>query len=402
MDKPLTTILEETLAGTSTHPSLEWKIPDGSQSQKIPRADIFAMPERLNEVPEWLRIPLRRFLCLKQRNWPAKTVYRSTRQLFSRMNHMISFFIQGYGWQEWRQMTPLWLEDYIDTRLREGKQPGTINWDLIHFRALCQFLIDEGYDMPASILKTKTLDTPRRLPRPLSAEHVHRLEKCILMAIEDAKNDYQRALASRDLACFYLLFHCGMRISEVCSLKVSDIDLEGRKIFISNSKERKDRIAYMSDTVVLAIQQHLANRLIQDPIHVISTKQGALNPRSLQRRLVHYRGICDVPVTAQRLRHTFASQMLATGMPVSSLQRYLGHEHLDTTMIYAEVSDPLLRRDYYQGIAALDPGSENISMNGLAQSQQHLLRQLVEELKSSELDQSRRDEILDMILARIR
>ena len=80
-----------------------------------------------------------------------------------------------------------------------------------------------------------------------------------------------------------------------------------------------------------------------------------------------------------------------------SLQRYLGHEHLDTTMIYAEVSDPLLRQDYYQGIAALDPGSENLSMSGLAPTQQHTLRQLVEELKTPGLEQSRHDEILDQM-----
>jgi hypothetical protein len=94
--------------------------------------------------------------------------------------------------------------------------------------------------------------------------------------------------------------------------------------------------------------------------------------------------------------------MLTAGMPVSSLQRYLGHEHLDTTMIYAEVSDPLLRQDYYQGIAALDPGSENLSMSGSATFHQHTLRQLVEELKTQGLEQSRRDEILDIILAKIR
>jgi site-specific recombinase XerD len=82
-----------------------------------------------------------------------------------------------------------------------------------------------------------------------------------------------------------------------------------------------------------------------------------------QRRLVHYRQQCGVPVTAQLLRHTFASQMLASGMPVSSLQRYLGHENFDTTMIYAEVSDPLLRQDYYQGIATLDPSSDKLSMS---------------------------------------
>ena len=93
--------------------------------------------------------------------------------------------------------------------------------------------------------------------------------------------------------------------------------------------------------------------------------------------------------------------MLTAGMPVSSLQRYLGHEHLDTTMVYAEVSDPLLRKDYYQGIATLDPGSENLFMSGLAYFHQHTLRQLVEELKTPGLEQSRHDEILDIILANI-
>jgi len=102
-------------------------------------------------------------------------------------------------------------------------------------------------------------------------------------------------------------------------------------------------------------------------------------------------------VTAQRLRHTFASQMLTAGMLVSSLQRYLGHENLDTNMIYAEISDPYLRQDYYQGIATLDPSSDKLSMSESGLTQQRTLRQLVEELKTQGLEQSRRDEILDII-----
>ena len=78
--------------------------------------------------------------------------------------------------------------------------------------------------------------------------------------------------------------------------------------------------------------------------------------------------------------------MLAAGMPVSFLQRYLGHEHLDTTMIYAEVSDPLLRQDYYQGISTLNLSSESLTLGGLATPHQHTLRQLVEELKTPGLD----------------
>ena len=70
-------------------------------------------------------------------------------------------------------------------------------------------------------------------------------------------------------------------------------------------------------------------------------------------------------------------------------------------MIYAEVSDPLLRQDYYQGIATLDPGSETINTSGLTPFHQHALRQLVEELKTLGMKQSRHDEILDIILANI-
>ena len=93
--------------------------------------------------------------------------------------------------------------------------------------------------------------------------------------------------------------------------------------------------------------------------------------------------------------------MLTAGMPVSSLQRYLGHEHLDTTMVYTEVSDPLLRQDYYRDIAALDSTSKNLAVNGLDSSQQEILRQLVKELKKKGLEATRRDEILDIILANI-
>lgn len=70
-------------------------------------------------------------------------------------------------------------------------------------------------------------------------------------------------------------------------------------------------------------------------------------------------------------------------------------------MIYAEVSDPLLRKDYYQGIATLDSGSEKLKMNGQGLTQQRTLRQLVEELKNQGLEQSRQEEILDILLANI-
>jgi site-specific recombinase XerD len=388
MDKPLDVM-------TETHQQLpsKWSVSSGIQNIQAP--DILALPENLTELPEWLREPLRRFLRLKQRNWPAKTVQRSTRQLFSRMNYMITFFIQRHNWSEWSQLSPRWLENYIDARLREQISPGTINWDLNNFRVLCRFLIEEGHPINESILRMKLLDTPRRLPRPLSAQQVRRLERSIQKAIIEAKDELRLELAVRDLACLYLLWHCGLRISEVCSLLLHEIDLEARKIFIRNSKERKDRVVYISDTTAMVLQQYLAIRSNQGSSHLFPTRRGIMTTRTLQRRLADYGQQCDVPVTAQRLRHTFASQMLTAGMPVTSLQRYLGHQYLDTTMLYAEVADPLLQKDYYQGIAALDPDSENLPSRVLGASQQQILRKLVDDLKRPDLTTTRRNEILE-------
>jgi site-specific recombinase XerD len=377
----LTVELESAQPATS-HPA--------TKRENSGRPDSLALPEGLSDLPEWLRLPLGRFLRLKQRNWPAKTVQRSTRQLFSRLNYMSTFFIQNYAWSDWPQLSPRWVEDYIDARLREGKAPGTINVDLSFLRNFCRFLIDEGYPVTDTVLRMKRLDTPRRLPRPISEEQIRRLERCIQSAVVDVQTDRHWLMAVRDLACFYLLWHCGMRISEVCSLLVSDIDIEARKIFIRNSKERKDRMVYISDTAAMALQQHLAIRSDPDSVHVFPTRRGVMTPRTLQRRLVHYGGLCDVPITAHRLRHTFASQMLAAGVPVTSLQRFLGHKHLDTTMIYAEVTDPLLKQDYYMGIASLDPSSAQTES-----PRQIELRQLVQELKTKTLGPKHRDHMLE-------
>ena len=96
MDETSVSPLSGTLVETQVHASTAWSMLVDMQNQQKPGVDIFVMPDRLNEVSDWLRTPLYRFLRLKQRNWPAKTVLRSTRQLFNRLNHITTFFIQHY------------------------------------------------------------------------------------------------------------------------------------------------------------------------------------------------------------------------------------------------------------------------------------------------------------------
>jgi integrase len=315
-----------------------------------------ALPAELKALPEWFGEPLERFLRSKQRNWPAKTVKRSTHQLFSRMRYIGEHFMHKFGWRNWTELSARWLDDFIDLGLRRGLSPNTINWDLIHFCMFCNFLAEEGYAIPKAILRVKKLDVPKRLPRPLPGNDVFVLEKCILEALSGEQKWHRDVRAIRDLAWFYLLWHCGLRVSEVCELTLQDLDLENGKVFVSNSKERKDRVIYLSKTVLEALRAYLDFASNRTTSYVFEMNGCAMSVRTIQRSLKIYGKRCGVPqVSPHRLRHTFASQMLNAGMPVTSLQRYLGHENLDTTMGYAGVSDPVLQKEYNQAIRKMDP-----------------------------------------------
>ena len=314
-----------------------------------------ALPKELGNLPTWFGEPLGRYLRSKQRNWPSKTVRRSTTQLFQRMLYMSKYFIQEHGWEDWTALSTRWLDDYIDYRIREGIAPSTINWDLNYFCQLCNFLAEDGYSISSAVLRLKRLDVPKRLPRPLPGNDVFVLEQCIQEAQTGDPRWNHDLKAIRDLASFYLLWHCGLRVSEVCALMLQDVDFENGKLFISNSKERKDRVIYMSPVSLQALKAHLEAFPPKESNYVFEFNGQEMRIRNIQRALKMYGKRCGVSVSPHRLRHTFASQMLNAGMPVTSLQRYLGHENVDTTMGYAEISDPVLQREYNQAIQKVDP-----------------------------------------------
>jgi integrase len=259
----------------------------------------------------------------------------------------------------------------------------------------CRFLYDEGYPVPLPLTRFKMLDLPHRLPRPLTDEQVLRLERMIQAASRDAPNPADRQQAVMDLAWFYLLWHCGLRLSEALGLAVADLDLDGRKLLVRHSKERKDRVVYLSDTTVAALRQHLGTRPDAQAPQVFTRQRRVITARTLERRLARYGRDAQVVVTPHRLRHTLASQMLNAGMPIASLQHYLGHEDLDTTLVYAKVSDTLVQRDYYRGIVAVDPASRSlVPLLGTAVQREELER-LILELKDSGQGPKRQQEILE-------
>ena len=298
------------------------------------------------------------------------------------------FFIWSQG-QSPDSITVHDVDEFFGWQQSLGRAQATIRRRLIALRMFFDYLayIREEHIANPVITRRHYIDQGHRLPRDIRQEEIEKLFAAIGNHL-------------RDRTIFTLMLHTEIRVGEVVNLCLGDVYLSENRLphLRVIGKGQRERVTYLSAAATQLISEYMSGRLAKTEEKVFLNRRGKpITITGIQLQLAKYCHQADIWVTCHQLRHTFASQILTAGMPVSSLQRYLGHEHLDTTMVYAEVSDPLLRQDYYQGITALDPTSENLPPNGLASSHQHTLRQLVEELKTPGLEQFRRDEILDQM-----
>jgi len=183
------------------------------------------------------------------------------------------------------------------------------------------------------------LDPPKArksLPRFLTLEEAQQLLSSV-----SGRN------AERDYCILTLFLNCGMRISELAGLNVSDVRPDSIRVL---GKGNKERILYLNDACADAINSYIPVRLrlksAEDNRALFLTSQGRIE-RSTIHRLVKKHlldaGIDASKYSAHKLRHTAATLMLREGVDVRTLQELLGHENLNTTQIYTHVESESLR-----------------------------------------------------------
>lgn len=196
------------------------------------------------------------------------------------------------------------------------------------------------YQITNPTLKLHSVKKEQLLPKILSEQEVHRLLEGI-----DAL-DFQR------LAIFELLYGCGLRVSEVCSLKVNDIYLEQGYIkFIS--KGDKQRMLPIHQKIKKAISDYFQFQRPQydqkNSPFCFLTKKGAQLTRYHVHNMVKYeiqkQGLRS-DISAHTFRHAFATHLLDGGADLRIVQELLGHENIATTQIYTHVQTKKLRAAY--------------------------------------------------------
>jgi len=160
----------------------------------------------------------------------------------------------------------------------------------------------------------------------------------------------------RNKAILELLFSAGLRVSELVSLNVNDINFD-RGEFSIRGKGRKLRVAFLSETAKNALQEYIKKRKdMEDALFIrlnaLSNKQSDTNKRltarSVQRLVQHYAKIAGImkKVTPHTIRHSFATDLLFNGADIRSVQSMLGHSNIATTQIYTHITDQRLRDVY--------------------------------------------------------
>lgn len=243
----------------------------------------------------------------------------------------------------WSKKPPneIWLTDidaYIEYCQRQSHAIATINRRLVSLRSFYQFLDVFSGNYPNPVLpKRHYIRQGRHLPRD----------------VEDAdiKSLFDVIHSPRDRAMFLLMLRCGLRVGEIRNLSLGDLYLHPAPGSLPRlwlyGKNGSQRVAYLSHQAFSALSAWLEVRPVVLDQAVFTNRFGRrFSITGIQLNLASYCRHAGIWITCHQLRHTFARHLVEANVPVTTIQRLLGHARLRSTEAYLNISDPQLQDNY--------------------------------------------------------
>lgn len=245
---------------------------------------------------------------------------------------------------DFRQVTLKQLDGFAKALQELGVGPRSVARILSGVRSFYRFLtIEKEVETdPTELLESPKLG--KHLPEVLSLPEIDAIEAAI---------DLSKPEGVRDLAIVEVLFSCGLRISELCSLKLSELYLEEGYIRV-HGKGRKERLVPIGDSAIDRLRQWFAVRQgckvkpgEEDFVFVSLRRGKRLSRISLFVYIKEYAAKAGIRknISPHTFRHSFATQLLEGGANLRAIQAMLGHEDIGTTEIYMHVDKTHLRRE---------------------------------------------------------
>jgi len=242
------------------------------------------------------------------------------------------------------EITRQQVQDWLVDSHASGLAPATLARRLSALSSFFDAAVRSGWCRANVASGIRPPKQAKRLPRTLNPEQTQ-----ALLSHSD------RASELRDLALLAVMYGCGLRVSEVVGLNLHDVDMHSMELRVLG-KGRKERVVPLPDGAATLLSNYLEERI---PLTIegagsdaqavfLNNRGGRLTPRSVQRMLKE-RALetgADMSVTPHRLRHSFATHLLAGGVDLRAIQELLGHASLGTTERYTHLDIAKLTEVY--------------------------------------------------------
>lgn len=273
-----------------------------------------------------------------------KTLHHLSEHTRSAYQRDLAYLLEFCDKQEinkWSDLDGRQVRGFVASRHRQGIGGRSLQRNLSAIRSFYRYLLDEAKvkNNPAEgIIAPKT---PRKLPNVLDADQTVQL-----VEIDD-----QDALAVRDRAMLELIYSSGLRLAELISINMGDIDFSDRVLTVTG-KGKKMRSVPVGKHAIQAIKNWLKIRqsMVNENENAlfISQRGKRISPRSVQERLKQWAIKQGLPshVHPHMLRHSFASHMLESSGDLRAVQELLGHADISTTQVYTHLDFQHLAQVY--------------------------------------------------------
>ena len=231
-------------------------------------------------------------------------------------------------------------------RAKNSLSSNTQHYYLIALRALMFYFVDKDINcLPATKIKLgKKFSDNKKTIKFLKLDQVERL-----LDMPDTKT----TPGLRDRAILETLFSTGLRVAELTSLNVNQLNLKATDMELSVvGKGNKTRTVYISERALNWIKKYLATRKDNSPALFINYRPSSdinddkrLTPRSIERIVKYYVKLTGLPIftSPHTLRHSYATDLLSQGADLRAIQEMLGHSSITTTQVYTHVTNKRLK-----------------------------------------------------------
>lgn len=252
-------------------------------------------------------------------------------------------YMAGQGILDVKKISATNLNSYVLYLEKNQFSAATISRNIASLKAFYSYLFREGLVKEDVSEKLKAPKIEKKIPEILSTDEVIKL-------LEQPSGDSPKEI--RDKAMLELLYATGIRVTELITLKLSDVNLQmGFIVCRDSSKERVIPFGNEARSALLRYLEGARATMIEDPDSVYLFANCSGQPMSRQgfwKLVKHYAkkaGITE-DITPHTLRHSFAAHLVENGADLRSVQEMLGHSDISTTQIYANMNHNKIREVY--------------------------------------------------------